>query len=590
MNKIETHHWDLSDLHNTCSVNETMPLLESIKAKALEFSETYKGNVAVLNPDALSKALRLYEDIRGEVSAISQYAHLNFAVNIKDSEILKFVSKIDEFSSEISNILLFFFLEIGSVAPPLAEQWCEKNDAYKYAISQSVLKHKHRLTEKEEQWINLKDLTGVEAMQKIYAEHTSRYEFNLAVDGQEQTMNGTQCRALRYHENPEIRRQAMALFFNQYKADEHLMVTLFNSIIKDYNIERIERGYPTPISRMNSCNDLPDHLVDRLHDITTESNDMVARYYNLKKKVLGLDEMTLADIYAPMQESQNEISWNSAKQIVLRSFRAFDEEFYTFAKGMFDTQRVDVYPSKVKRGGAFCSSSRPGIWPYVMVNYLGKDRDVATLAHELGHAIHAIYSSKQSLINYHAILPVCETASVFCEMLVLDELKKQVKTPAEKRVLLASKLEDIFATSHRQNMFSRFEKIIHNKMTQGRLSGQEISSIYADELRIMFGDSVKISEEYHWEWASIPHMLDVPFYVYSYNFGNLLVLGLYQTYLKEGRSFIPKLKHILSAGSSCSPVDLMASVGIDILSGEFWMQSLGYISSILDEFADTIPD
>jgi oligoendopeptidase F len=298
--------------------------------------------------------------------------------------------------------------------------------------------------------------------------------------------------------------------------------------------------------------------------------------------------MTLADIYAPMQHDAPAISWDNAKQIVLDSFQQFDDQFYAYAKDMFDSNRVDVFPSKVKRGGAFCSSSRPEIRPYVMLNYLGKQRDVATLAHELGHAIHAYFSSNQPLVNYHAILPVCETASVFCEMLVVDALKKSATSKQEKMVLLATKLEDIFATSHRQNMFSCFEQKIHDKMSSSRLSSSELCEIYAQGLKDMFGDSVDIPMEYHWEWATIPHMLDVPFYVYSYNFGNLLVLGLYQLYLHEGQAFIPKLKRILSAGSSKSPVELMRDEGIDILSSDFWQGSISYIESILNELQLTL--
>ena len=255
---------------------------------------------------------------------------------------------------------------------------------------------------------------------------------------------------------------------------------------------------------------------------------------------------------------------------------------------MFDRDRIHVFPSKVKRGGAFCSSSHPNVRPFVMLNHLGKQRDVATLAHELGHAIHAYFSSEQPLINYHAILPVCETASVFCEMLVIDELKKKCQSLEEKMILLTTKLEDIFATSHRQNMFSRFEQAIHEKMGSDRLSDNELCDIYESELKIMFGDAVTIPKEYRWEWSTIPHMLDVPFYVYSYNFGNLLVLGLYQMYLDEGASFIPKLKRILKAGSSKAPVELLAEEGIDITSESFWLKSIAFIESIVGELEETV--
>jgi oligoendopeptidase F len=579
-------HWDLSDLHTTTSIEETAPLMQAIEEKVGEFCKTTKGKLQGFNAKQINGALKTYEAIRSDLIQIGQFAHLNYAVDMQNEAVLTFVSKLDDFSSDVSNQLLFFFLEIGSSPEDVIHAWCEDdlNAPYRYSLKQAFLKNKYRLTEKEEQLINIKDLTGIDALRKLYVEHTSRYTFTMDIDGEPTTMNGTQCRALRYHQNPQVRREAMALFFNQYKADAHVMVHLFNTVIKDVRTEAKKRGYETPISSMNIVNDLPNALVDMLHDVTTESNTLVARYYRAKQRLMGLDRMTLADIYAPMADTAAAIEWADAKSMVLDSFQAFDDDFYAYAKDMFDTNRLDVFPSNVKRGGAFCSSSRPDIRPYVMLNYLGKQRDVATLAHELGHAIHAYFSSEQPLMNYHAILPVCETASVFCEMLVVDALKKTTQTPHDKMVLLAATLEDMFATSHRQNMFSRFEKRLHDAISKQRVSGEDICTMYADELRLMFGDSVEIPDEYHWEWASIPHMLDVPFYVYSYNFGNLLVLGLYQLYLSEGAAFIPKLKRILKSGSSIGPVELLAREGIDITSKDFWQNSIAFMESILHEF------
>ncbi|MEK9727026.1 MAG: M3 family oligoendopeptidase [Candidatus Margulisiibacteriota bacterium] len=585
MQKTKGHHWDLSELHDSLDVSETIPILKKIESEVQQFSSKYKGNVTTLTPDQINRALIAYDDIRSRMYKISQFAHLNYAVDLKDAAVLRFVAKLDEFTSLMGNELLFFFLEIGTVSDQTLKSWLafDDNQVYAYTLRQAVKKNKYRLSENEEQLINLKDLNGCDALRKLYSEHTSQYEFEMVIDGQKKIMNGSECRALRYHADPEVRKNAMKLFFEQYKKDEHIMVHLFNSIIKDYNIEREKRGYDSPISIMNIGNDLPNDLVDLLHKVTTKSNGLVQRYYTLKKQLLGLDEITLADIYAPVDQDPSEINWEDAKAMVLDSFKAFDSEFYDFAKDMFDRHRLDVFPSKVKRGGAFCSSSSPDVRPFVMLNYLGKNRDVQTLAHELGHAIHAYYSQSQPLINYHAILPVCETASVFCEMLVTDELKKKTSSKTEKIALLATQLEDIFATSHRQNMFSRFEQEIHDKIHHQRLSGTELSEIYANELKLMFGASVHIPEEYHWEWAAIPHMLDVPFYVYSYNFGNLLVFGLYQRYLDEGDTMIPKLKRILSAGSSKSPVQILADEGIDILAPSFWEQSIQLIETVLNE-------
>ncbi len=590
MGQTTAIHWDLSELHHSTDIASAMPIFDSIEQRAKAFSKKYKGGVHKLSSDQIHDALIQYDEIRAQLYQLSQFAHLNYAVNIEDVEISKFVSFSDEISSKVSNLLLFFFLEIGAVSQSVCDHWCsdKKNSMFQYTLQQAVKKNRYRLSEKEEQLINLKDLTGVNALRKMYGEHTSRYEFKVMVDGKERRLNGTECRALRYHPDPVTRRNAMKVFFERYKNDRHLMGHFFNSIIKDHNIERTHRGFSDPISSMNIHNDLPDSLVSMLHQLTTLSNDLVQRYYQLKKQILNLDEITLADIYAPMEANVAPISWDEATSIVLDSFKAFDDDFYHHAKDMFDSNRIDVFPSKIKRGGAFCSSSHPNIRPFVMMNYLGKQRDVATLAHELGHAIHAYFSSEQPLMNYHAILPVCETASVFCEMLVVDALKKKAKSNHEKLILLATKLEDIFATSHRQNMFSRFEQAIHSHISNERLSEDELCKMYANELSVVFGDAVDIPQEYHWEWATIPHMLDVPFYVYSYNFGNLLVLGLYQMFLDEGVSFVPKLKRILSSGSEKSPVELLANEGIDILSESFWKKSITFIESVLDELSDTI--
>ena len=592
MQKVDDIVWDLSELHDSVLIEDAQSLMAAISTQADQFVATKKGRILNFSSQELLLAISEFEAIKSKLSQLSQFSHLNYAVDMQDGAILKLVTKSDEFCSIISNKLLFFFLEIGSVGFDKLADWlrdeCLVN--YRYCLTQAVEKNKYRLSEKEEQLVNLKDLNGSDAFRKLYSEHTSRYEFKMMIDGEEKVMNGTQCRALRYHKDPSVRREAMRLFYDAYESDAHVMTHLFNTVIKDYNIERELRGYETPISTMNIGNDLPNELVDMLHNITTDSNVLVQRYYKMKQQILGLDDMTLADIYAPMKDDLPKVSWSEAKSIVLQSFEAFDSDFYSFAKDMFDRDRLHVFPSKVKRGGAFCSSSHPNVRPFVMLNHLDKQRDVATLAHELGHAIHAYFSSEQPLINYHAILPICETASVFSEMLVIDELKKRCKTPEEKMILLTTNLEDIFATSHRQNMFSRFEQVIHDNIMNVRLSADELCNFYTEELKRMFGDSVRIPEEYRWEWSTIPHMLDVPFYVYSYNFGNLLVLGLYQLYLEQGQSFIPVLKRILSAGSSVAPVELLGREGIDITNEGFWLKSIDFINAVVDELEFTISE
>ena len=338
----------------------------------------------------------------------------------------------------------------------------------------------------------------------------------------------------------------------------------------------------------NTENDLDDSVINTLIDVTTESYSLVQRYYKLKKKLLGLDELTLADIYAPLPEADKQFSWDEAKALVLDAFGSFDSDFYEKAKLMFDKNRIDAPAVKNKRGGAFCSSSTPKRNPFVLLNFTGKVRDVSTLAHELGHAIHSMYSKKQHIFTAHPILPLAETASVFSEMILTDLLLNTYDDDSLKISLLSTKLEDIFSTSHRQNMFTRFEVRAHDRIDKSLLSSTDMCTIYNEELKLMFGDSVTYTDEYQWEWSCIPHMIRVPFYVYSYNFANLLVLSLYQQYLEEKSAFIPKFKEFLSMGSSAKPTDIINLVDQDIHDPQFWQKSIVYIESMIDRLESLI--
>jgi len=375
----------------------------------------------------------------------------------------------------------------------------------------------------------------------------------------------------------------MKLFFSHHEDNALVINHLYNSLVKDFGIEVGLRGYKNPISMMNTSNDLSDEAIQALNDVTTESYSLVNRYYKIKAKMLGMDEMTLADIYAPLPQASKTYSFNEAKNLVLEGFKSFDEEFYSLAKSMFDENRIDAPIEPTKRGGAFCASSTPDLKPYVFLNYTGKVRDVSTMAHELGHAIHAMLASDQKLINYHSILPLAETASIFSEMVLTDSLLKKESDVEVKKSMLTGKLEDIFASSHRQNMFSSFEIASHAAINEALQSPQDLCDLYEVELKKMFGDSVIFTPEYAWEWSSIPHIFNVPFYVYAYNFGNLLVFALYQQYLEEGESFKPKYKQFLSMGSSASPAEIAALVGADISHPDFWRKSLKYIETLVDQ-------
>ena len=581
----KTEIWDLSELCSSLDDPVIEQTFDSAKKQAKAFEATYKGNLSGLSAAALATAYQELEQLLEPLYKVGQYLSLRKSIETQNSQIKALNARLDDVYSSISNSTVFFSLEVAQFSKEqfdaLKKEECIKN--YIYSIEHDIKTAAYNLSEAEEKIVSIKDITGIKSYKKLYTEFTSAFSFQFTVDGEEKTLTGAELRNLRYHSDPEVRRSAMKTFHKRYEENSILFTHIFNYIYKDFNTERKLRGFDTAISVRNISNDLSEKAVQTLHDVTTESNTLVRRYYTIKKSLLGLETMTLADLYAPLPEQSEVFSYEEAKSIVLEGFKAFDDEFYTIAKLMFDEKRIHAPVQSEKSGGAFCSGSTPDVKPYVMLNFLGKARDVSTMAHELGHAIHDVLASKQSLFNYHPILPLAETASVFCEMIVTNLLLQKLQTKEDKIALLCDKLEDVFATSHRQNMFSCFEQVAHEKVSDTILSSDEFKAIYAKQLRNVFGDAVDISDDYHWEWATIPHFISYPFYVYAYNFGNLLVFSLYQHYLEEGDDFIPNLKACLAAGSVTDPVSITKLVNADIESREFWQKSIKAIEAMLDE-------
>jgi len=586
----ESIRWDLSDLFSGIDDSRIPVLLQDARDQASQFVTTYKGKLHTLTPAQLRDAFKALEQILTPLYKLSQYAHLVYSVDTSDDAVKAFVAKVDEEESEIGNLLVFFNLELGTFSSNQLKTLADSPELalHRYDLILTEKTARYNLSEKEEQLANLKDLTGADGLRKLYGDLTASFRFEMEVDGEIKSFNGSQLRALRQHENPEVRRKAMALFFSRYEENQIIFSSIFNNIVKDFNIERKLRGFSSPILTKLVGKDLDEATIHTLHQITEESYPMVHRYYELKRQLLGLNELTLADIYAPLPDTTKTYTWEEAQTMVLDGFRRFDEEVYQFAKKMFDSNRIDAPVLPNKRGGAYCSSSTPDVDPYVFLNFLGRPSDVATLAHELGHAIHDMYCANQPLFYYHPILPLAETASVFSEMIITDKLLAETTDVRERQSLLSHKLEDMFATSHRQNMFSRFEMAIHDQITDSILSSTELCTLYEIELKKMFGSSVTITPEYRWEWASIPHMIDSPFYVFSYNFGNLLVMALYQLYKEEGDAFIPKYKAILAAGSSASPYDIVAIAGFDLRDPNFWRKGIVAMDALLKELENTV--
>jgi oligoendopeptidase F len=363
---------------------------------------------------------------------------------------------------------------------------------------------------------------------------------------------------------------------------------MYQNLVRDWRNEQVVlRRFASPISARNLVNDIPDEVVDTLLEVSRANAPVFQRYFQLKARWLGMERLRRYDIYAPVAKSDKTYAFDAAAGMVLDSFERFEPRIASLAKRVFDESHLDSEVRKGKQSGAFCASINPGLTPWVLMNYQGRADDVLTMAHELGHAIHAMLAEHHTQFTFHSSLPLAETASTFGEMMVVDRLLAEEQDEDVRRDLLFRQVDDAYATIMRQSFFAMFERTAHS-LTQEGASVDELAAAYQENLRAQFGEAVELSDEFKWEWISIPHFYHVPFYVYAYAFGQLLVFSLYQQYKAEGESFKPRYVKILSAGGSDAPARILDEAGIDIRSAGFWQGGFDVIRGLVAQL-EAIP-
>jgi oligoendopeptidase F len=395
--------------------------------------------------------------------------------------------------------------------------------------------------------------------------------------------------ALLYSPDRDLRERAFRTFLQHHGRNSLVLTAIFNALILDHRVEDDFRGYRGPMHRTHLENEIRPETVELMMGVTENHYSLAQEYFQIKSCLLGLPKLKNCDLFAPLPGAPREMSFEEAKSLLLKSFTRFHPLFGRIAGEFFERRWVDAEIRKGKYGGAFCSGLTPSLHPYLLLNFTGNLRDALTLAHEMGHGIHFYLARKQGFLNFDPTLTLAETASVFGEMIMVQALLEEKGNLEIRQALLCTEIEDIIATVFRQNVLTRFEQKAHGRRRDHLLSGEEIGDLWWQENEKLFGKTVEMLPEYRWGWSYISHFIHSRFYCYSYIFGELVVLTLYEKYLEEGESFIPAFIRLLESGGSGSPDELLSRMGLDINRADFWERGFKVLRNLLDELKSLGP-
>lgn len=595
---LKVGSWDLSGLVKDPTSNEFKQSLSSIESrvKACEVKRQ------ALRPDMpateFEGMIHEIEDIYEKLSVAAGFAHLRYYANTASNEASALVTRMDKMSADVANRLLFFDLWFKKqVDDANASRLIDGvSPVYHEYLRHKRLLAKHSLSESEEKVINTLEVTGTGALVKIYDKMASAFEFEMKLRRGKKVVvkkfhNKEKLVSLVRSSDPAEREAAYKSLFSVYKKNSGVLGEIYQNIVVEWRDEGISmRGYKSPISIRNVGNNLDDGTVEALLAACRKNSSAFQEYFREKAKMLGTKKLRRYDLYAPLsrKRSGKKFAYGKAVSTVLDTFGSFNPEVRRLAGRVFEERHVDSEIRKAKMGGAFCHTVSPRITPYVLLNFDGRTRDVSTLAHEFGHAIHTMLARDLPLTVSHAPLPLAETASVFAEMLLNERLMEALPA-GERRLLLAEQIDDMYATIMRQAYFTLFEIEAHKAIGEQDVTIDQVSRIYSDNLSEQFGDSIQVADEFQWEWVYIPHFYHTPFYCYAYSFGNLLVLSLYRQYKLEGKSFVPKYFGILAAGGSRKPEELLMEAGFDISGKEFWQQGFDLVREKIQQLKGLAP-
>jgi oligoendopeptidase F len=573
--------WNLADLYSGVKDQQIKSDIEWCEAEATKINKDFYCKVAEIDATALLSLVQRLETLDCILTKLGTFSFLNFTTQMGNAEAGALDQRIHELYSKCGTEIIFFELEWNQVGDQQALALLDSPQIVSYRHYLEALRRyrPHQLTEPEEKLLLEKEVVGRNSWTTLFNKILSDLKFGTNSRSEEEVLTDL------YHTNRDVRQTAATEMTEGLRSNNHILTHIFNTLAADKMITDRLRNHTSWVSSMNLHNELQDKTVDTLIETVTSRYDLVNRYYHVKRQLLKLESLEDYDRYAPLPSlPTKKIDWQSCKETVLASFATFSPRMAEIGEMFFSRNWIHAPVGTGKRGGAFAHPCVPEVHPYVLVNYTGSIRDVSTVAHELGHGIHQVLAADVGHFNSDTPLPLAETASVFAELLVFNSQLELLENDQERRAFICQKLESIFATVFRQTAMNRFEQLMHEgRRKHGELSSEQLSEYWLSTQRAMFGNSVNLSENYAIWWSYIPHFLSTPGYVYSYAFGELLVLALYGLYQKEGEAFVAKYIALLSEGGSKSPYEMLRTFNIDLDSPEFWLSGLTVIEEMLEK-------
>src|SRR3954451_16352290 len=582
--KLEAASWNLEPLVENRGPEAVEQMLAEARDRAEAFAATYRGGVTELGSDELAEAMRELAAIHDLGGRAGSYAMLSFSLDTMDPERGARIQKARELGAAIETQLLFFDLEWNDVPDERSDELLADPELGFAAHHLRNLRRyrPHQLSEPEERVLTETDVTGASAFQRLFTEQTSALEVPLP----DRDEPGSLEEGLSRLQDPdrERRREAAEAVTSALRPGLRTRAFVFNTLLQDKATKDRLRDYPHWLASRNLANEASDESVEALIAAVQGRYDLARRWYSLKARLLGVDRLATYDRMAPVSDSGDRIPYGEAEEIVLDCYRTFSPELGATAEEFFTGGYMDGPPRPAKRGGAFCSYTVPSAHPYVMLNYTSRPHDVLTMAHELGHGVHATLARPQGIYHFTTPLTLAETASIFGENIVLERLLERAPGAAERLDLLAGALDGAVAAVFRQIAMNRFEHAIHTERRErGELSVDRFGELWLATQSDLLGDSVELDDDYGLWWSYIWHFVDAPGYVYAYAYGHLLALSVYRRYEEEGEGFVPSYLELLRAGGSRPPEELGRIVGVDLSDPGFWSAGLDLVQRRLEE-------